>query len=200
MKTFILCLLIVQTLSANDLNLMVQNEFQITQNEAKTTLNDATERLAFLKKLKEKAVFESKKVGTAELNGKNLMDKYAALLLAKYHNKQDEFEAGFVISEKDQFNINRLFQGYLASQPLKDQTSAGEAKRILEIGSKALEEKSKAHLNPSEKNNSQLEILEYQVQNAEAVLKKATNLAAALGIGTKSGTAPVNSRKPASKE
>ena len=187
-------------IQADDLNALVHNEYQITQNEADTLLRQANDRLAKLKLMKVKAIALSKKQGEAELNGKKLMDKYAALLVAKYHNAKDEFEAGSIISEKDQLNIGKLFQGYLYAQPLKGQTSAGEAKRILEIGSRSLDEMAKAHLNPTEKNNSQLEILEYQVQNAEAVLKRANNLALALGHSPKAGVAPKEERSPASKE
>lgn len=210
MKSFLFLIgigitLVSSEVSADDLNALVYNEYQITQNEADTLLRQATDRLEKLKQMKIRAIALSKKQGEFELNGKKLMEKYATLLVAKYHNSKDEFEAGSIISEKDQINIGKLFQGYLFAQPLKGQTSAGEAKRILEIGARSLDEMAKAHMNPTEKNNSQLEILEYQVQNAEAVLKRANNLALALGHTPKSGVAPKEDRRapasiPPSKE
>lgn len=197
MKTLFFVITLVFTLFttetfAGDVSSMVQDELQRTQNEVSKTLNAASSRLAELRALKEKALTDSKKRGEEEVKGKGLMEKYATLLFARYRNEKNEFEVGMVISEKDQENVNKLFQTYLSSQPLNGPTSAGEAKRVLEIGARNLGEVAKLHLNPSDKNNSQLEILEYQVQNAELSLKRANELASTLGVNSPSGRAPAS--------
>ncbi len=183
---------------ASDVSSMVQDELQKTQSEVSKSLSAATSKLAELRAQKEKALSDSKKKGEEEVKGKSLMEKYATLLVARYRNDKNEFEVGMVISEKDQENVNKLFQTYLSSQPLNGPTSAGEAKRVLEIGSRNLGEVAKLHLSPSEKNNSQLEILEYQVQNAEQSLKRANELASTLGVN--SGRTPASEVPPSSEK
>lgn len=190
---FTLALALLPTeLYADDVTTMVQGEMNKTQSEVMKECKQANQKLAELRGQREKILIDSKKQGEDEMKGKELMAKYVTLLMARYRNDKNEFEVGMPVSSDDQERINKLFQKYLTSQPLVGLTSAGEAKRTLEMGQRNLAEMAKMHMNPLEKNNSQLEILEYQVQTTEANLKKTMELAKALGVTLASDRAPAS--------
>ncbi len=167
-----------------DNSAMVQEEMKKTQEEVLKSWNQAKSRLSELKNQMEKAHADSKRRGEDEIKGKDLMEKYGLLLSTRYLNDKNDFEPGMQISMKDQDNMNKLFQSYLHSTPFRGQTSAGEAKRVLELGAKNLNETSTMHLNPSASNNSEIEILEFQIKNTENNFQKASHLTKSLGIDT----------------
>lgn len=177
-----------------DVTSMVQEEVRKTEADVTKTWAQAQQKLNELQAQRSVFLANSKKLGEDEMKGFELMQKYGTLLVTRYRNEKNTFEPGMEISQKEQDNINKLFQTYLRSNPLRGHTSAGEAKRVLEIGAKNVEANAKIHLNPSENNNSDFEILNYQIGQAEISLAKVTELAKVLGIEPNEGR-----RTPASR-
>lgn len=163
-------------------NPVVHGEYMKVQAEFSQSLNHAKKVLRDLVTDKKKAVLASQAQAKVEQTGIEALKKYDLLLTIRYANEQGVYQSNVEISTKDQENLNKLFDTYLRSTPILGRTSVGHARRMIDWGMKRLEDLAKAHNDPTELNNPELEIIAKLTIDAETKIKTVTDLASRLGV------------------
>lgn len=183
-------------------NSIVQGEYLKVQSELSQSLGLSRKTLRTLEMEKKKAILASQAQANVEQTGMDALKKYDLLLTIRYADERGTYQSNREISQKDQENLNKLFDTYLRSTPILGRTSVGHARRMIEWGVKRLEDLAKAHNDPNESNNPDLEIIAKQATDTEMKIKTVTELAGRLGIklneNTLAGELPeVKERTPA---
>lgn len=161
---------------------VVQDEYAKEKARFDTVMIAARKKLSELQKAQEKAIEASKAQAKVDLEGVAVMKKYWTLINYRYGNEEGKFQNWKVVDTKDVENINNLFGTYLRSKPLTGRISAGTADRTLDWGMTRLEEMAKMHGSPRPDNNSDVEILSYQIKDTESKMKIITDQADRLGV------------------
>jgi len=161
---------------------VVQNEYAKQQTELEAKLVKQKRLLRDLKNQEDKATEASKAEAQVDTTGLSAMKRYDTLMTGRYATDQGDFQGWKTLSAEDIENINKLFETYLHSKPLSGRVSAGQAHNQLDWGMSRLEELSKMHRSPNSENNSDLEIIAHQRQEAEAAVKSVNNMADRLGL------------------
>ena len=147
---------------------LVQNEYAKAQTQLEGQLLNIRKSMRSIDDQKSRAVQEAKAQSQVDLEGLREMKRYYTLLLSRYSNETSQFQPWRVVGAEDVENINKLFDTYLHTRPLRGRVSAGQADRTLDWGMSRLEDVYKTHKSPSTDNNSDLEILQHQMKEAEA--------------------------------
>ena len=135
-----------------------------------------------LKKQSKKVIRDSKAAAKSEQQGAKVFEKYITLLEVRYVDNEGEFDPRRQISKEDVENINKMFKAYLKKTALTRNVSAENAIEALEEGTEELEEMIEMHANPDESNNSELQIIEGKLEQAEKRKEIILNLVQKLGI------------------
>jgi len=165
-----------------EVSTVVFDEYSKAQQEIQSEWVKAARKVSELESLRTKAVVESQKRSEWEKKGVELLNKYQTLLKTRYRGTETGFTAGLELTPKDQENINRVLTTYLATQPLKGRVSVGEASRVVDWAVKRLSDVALVHSEPKEENNSDLEILGYQMSEATKSKARFQELAKAMGV------------------
>ncbi len=176
---------------------LVDDEFSKETTSVRTEWEQLAKKLAEINGRREKAVEESRARGQWEAQGAELMQKFQTVVNSRYHGKTGEFEGGRELSQHDLDNINKVFNRYLSSTPLKGRVSTGEAVRFLDWGAKRLNTLSNSHNEPSEANNSELEILAYQNKTAAGEQARLVEIGKMVGLDFNESAATAPKRQTA---
>jgi hypothetical protein len=182
--------------NAEEITNLVQEEFNKMKQDYHDSFTKVARRVNDLTAYRNRVVNDSRRKAEYELQGVDLLRKYNTLIQSRYRNDQGNFERGLEISPKDGENIGKVFAKYLGCGLSEGRLSAGEARRQLESGIVRLQESAKRHLEPSEENNSELELVAYQLRDSEVKMKKTSDLAKALGIEINEQAALAEAQKP----
>lgn len=179
---------------------VVKAEFARTQQELQLDLALAKRRLQALEAEKTQAIAQSQAAAMADLAGIKTLQDYELLLVTRYTDNRAEFQSGAQLSEREVDNLNKLFTGYLQATPFKGRVSAGQARKTLKWGVTRLTELNQMHAEPTEKNNSDLEIIAKQQTESEALVHRIVAAAETLNfrLGTDFGRVPATSSAPTS--
>lgn len=181
---------------ADELSTYVNTEIQEMQTEVQNELAMTEKKIADLQSSKEKVTTETRKLGDSEKNAVDLLRNYNAVIVGRYVNEQGEYQDGLKLIPKDLKFVNMAFDKYLHMTPLQQGASAGEARRTIEWGMKRLTELAQIHSQPTEANNSDLEIISHDLKVAEKARKQYTELASRLKTaGSQSEFADNGSRR-----
>lgn len=167
---------------ADETTPLVTGEFAKQQNELQAQMTKAMDRLHQVQSERERAVIAAKLLAKAEAAAIESLRKYDILIEARYVSNDGTYQSGSEVSKKDVENLNKMFDGYLHSVPFQGRVSAGYARRTIAWGMARLDELSKTHSQPTEANNSELEIISQQLKDAEATVRIVTSLALRLGV------------------
>lgn len=179
---FVLTLTRVGLAAGEEISTLVQDEYRKMQQDYQESFSKVSRRINELGAYRGRVIADSKRKAEFELQGTELLKKYNTLILSRYRNEQGLFEKGLEISPKDQDNIGKVLSKYLGQAPLQGRISAGEARRQLNWAMIRLQELSKTHLDPTEENNSELELIAYQLRDSDLKMKKISELAKSLGV------------------
>lgn len=182
----------------DDIAAIIQEEYKKLQSEQSESSSRLRSRVQELTLARNKAISESRKRAEMELSWVDLIRKYSVVLASKYRDPDtNAFQPGMELSPKDLETVSRILNKYVNAQPIPGRVSAGEARRQLEYAVRRLNELAKIHNNPSEENNSELEILAYQMSDSDLKLRKTVSFAKSLGIELSDTT---KERMPASTQ
>lgn len=183
----------------------VGEEIQREQEKLQAKLIENRKRIAELDSRRSQVIARSEAHSQVLLQGEELFRKYGNLLSVRYVNDRGRYQSGMEISQKDVAHVNRLFETYLQATPLQEKASAGYARRLLEWGAQRLNKLAKVHAAPTEKNNSELQLIAKQKRDARLSIENITALAQRLKVplnpdadtATASAPAPAARRVPA---
>ncbi len=183
----------------DDIAAIIQDEYKKLQGEHSETNTRLRSRVQELVNARSKAIAESRKRAEMELGWADLVRKYSVVLASKYRDEDTgAYEPGMELSPKDLENVSKILGRYLNTQPLQGRVSAGEGRRQLDYVVRRLNELAKIHNNPTEENNSELEILAYQISDSDFKLRKTVSFAKSLGIELVDTAKDGKDRTPAS--
>ena len=165
-----------------DDNQVVAQEYLKVQTELNQGMAQARRNLKDLGNDKKKAILTSQSQAKLEQTGIEALKKYDLLITVRYTDDSGLYQPSKEISQKDQDNINKLFDMYLRSTPLLGRTSVSHARQMIEWGVKRLEELAKLHAEPTDLNNPEMQIISKLTREAELKIKTVTDLAARLGV------------------
>lgn len=139
-------------------------------------------RIKELHALEDKATQGAQRLAPYSHAGAEHFKRYKSLLKARYSDENGDFVPGSELSTTDRINVGKLLQSYLRETLNLTKLSAGRAVQILEQGRKRLEDRAAAQESPSEKNNSELQILSNQIRTEEELLSGRMKSAKELGL------------------
>lgn len=161
---------------------LVHKEIEKTKQDLQAKLNQTAKLLADLEDQRTKAFARSKTQAQVDLGGVEYLNKYDALISARYVDDRHEYDPGIVISKEDLEAINKLFENYLQMKPLQGVVSSGQARRTLKWGVDRLKEISDERNSPNEENNSDYQIIAKQKKDAERKMEELKHQASKLGF------------------
>jgi hypothetical protein len=167
------------------------------QGELSTSMANARKSLRDLANDRKKAVMDSQSQSKVEMQGIEALKKYDLLLTIRYADPQGLYQPAAEVSQKDNENLNKLFDTYLRASPLTGRSSVAHARKMIEWGMHRLEELAKIHGDPNENNNPDLEIIAQQTKDADQRIKTVTELASRLGVKLNENVASAQSETPA---
>jgi hypothetical protein len=161
---------------------LVQSEYAKAQTQLEGQMTAVQKTLKGLEEAKLKSIQASKTQAETDMEGIRELKRYYTLLLSRYSNDNGQFQPWRVLAHEDFDNINKLFDTYLQTKPLRGRVSAGQSDHTLDWGMGRLEEIYKMHKSPNADNSSDLEILSHQIKEAEASAKAVKAHADRLGL------------------
>lgn len=161
---------------------VIQTEFAKQEGQLEKQLSDTKHHLENLEEARNKAIQTAESDAKRDEEGVRSFKRYYSLLLNRYADENAQFQPWKAIQNDDVDNINKLFDTYLSSHPLKSPVSAGQADKTLDWGMTRLEELYKMHHSPKPDNNSELEILSHQIKEAEIKIDAIRSQASRLDI------------------
>jgi hypothetical protein len=167
---------------AGDPPTVIQSEFAKQEGQLEKHLFEARHQLEALETARTKAIQTAQNEAKKDEEGVRNFKRYYSLLLNRYADENAQFQPWRAIQNEDVDNINKLFETYLASHPLKAPVSAGQADKTLDWGMTRLEELYKVHNSPKPDNNSELEIINHQVRETETRIDSIRSQASRLDI------------------
>jgi hypothetical protein len=177
--------------SADPVTPLVQSEYAKLQAEFQSEMAKSKKTLVDLAQKKSRALSAVEAQTRLENGGIEQLKRYDIVITSRYVNENGEYQSGMEINQKDVENINQMFETYMHSAPLFGRVSAGHARRTIEWGITRLQELAKLHGNPTEENNSELEIIAKQTRDAETTIHTVTALAGRLGVSLTTPVAQV---------
>lgn len=187
---------------ADEVNEYVGNELQLMQTTIQSELERTDKKIADLQAAKESAINRSKISAENERSAIDLLKTFSILIQGRYVNEQGEYQDGLELNEKDRRFLNLAFNKYLHTTPIQEKTSTGEARRTIDWGVKRLQEVAKIHAEPTEMNNSDLELIALNLKQSQKTRKRFAELAERLSASSEAKMAGGNkgsARTPASQ-
>ncbi len=168
--------------AGEDVTPMVQEEFKKAQADVTAEWKRVTGRVQELLKAKAKAVEEAKKKAEGQTKQVELLKKYSLLLGTRYRNDKGEYDKGIELTLKDSENLNKMLRSFLSWTPIQGRISVGEARRNIDWASARLVEMARFNTEPTETNNSDLELITHQMKELEIGRVKVETMAKALDL------------------
>lgn len=172
-----------KTITNPDMSPIVREEFRKAREELKQQQDEAKKRLADLEETRKKVIAEYKALGAKEKNWVEHLRKYDILITGRYvDEKTGEYIAGKEVGKRDQDNLNTIFEDYLQMHPFIGRLTAEQSRKFIEEGMEKLNVLSKMHSEPTEGNNTELQIVADSKKETEQSLVKIAFLAKHLGF------------------
>lgn len=172
----------MDALIRDQMNSVVEAEYRSTQSQLQADLNKTRARIKMLEGQKSDAFQRASDKSATAQAGQVQFKQFHTLIKNRYVNKKAIFEPAMEISTRDVENLNDLFKSYLSTTMFHGRVSAGQAVKKLEYGMEKLDEVVQNNSKPAESNNSELEIIGFQIREEEAKVEKLQSLATALGL------------------
>lgn len=152
-------------------------------------LSSVRRRLSELTAHRTSVLNQAAKQAETETSWIENLKRYQTLLTSRYLDEKGEYQPSKEINSRDLENINRLMASYLHSTPLQGRVSAGQAFKTLETGIDQIGDRIKVHRSPSSSNNSEIQILQAQIEEMENNLKKLIDRGKKLGFDSSEDSA-----------